>query len=185
MSRTSGRASIILTAFMAFMLVCAPHAARAAVGQNSDWSNCRQNEYQGHIKWAQDKTVGLNRVWQNVTPPTMNNSCLNNLMNMFNAVGTITDPFNIIYHLVLSAIQSFVNQLCQQVLSAVGSAINMIKSALCIPIPSMSMSFSLGGGTFGGSQSCQGVSLLGNVAAGAAGTALPGLWNMFNNIQPR
>jgi hypothetical protein len=187
MSLTSKRASIIMAAFATLLLVAAPHAVRAAgVLQNPDMQNCRQNMYQAHMKWAQDKATGLNKIWSNVTPPTMNGSCLNNLMSMFNTIGTITDPFNIIWHLVLSAIQNFVNQICQQIMATISSAINLVKSALCIPIPSNTLNFNLGGGgSFGGSSSCSGVSLLGNVNTSQTGPALPAMWQWYNNLQPR
>jgi len=183
MERKSVRVSVMLAAFVALLLIAAPHEARAATG-SPDWSNCRQNNYQGGITWAQGKAQAIGQVWQNTTPPTSNNACLTKLMNLFNTIGAITDPFNLIWTLVWSAIQSIVTKLCQQVLEVVGSAINMLKSALCIPLPSMNLSFSLGGGIFGGSSSCSGISLLGSVPTSSSGAALPGVWNMWN-FQPR
>jgi len=187
MNRKSGRVSVILAAFAALLIIAMPHDACAATGtlQNPDMSNCRQNWYQGSIKRAQDKAQGLSKIWSNVTPPNVNGSCLTNLMSMFSLVGSITDPFNLIWQLVLAAIQSFIDQICQQVMSAVTGAINLIKGALCIPIPSMKLNFSLSGGSFGGSSSCNGVALLGVSASAQVGPALPPVWQWNSNLQPR
>ena len=180
------RTSMIMAAFAALllMLVAAPHEAHAQNSplQNPAWANCRNDKYQAHMKWAQTNTIALNKIWSNATPPTMNKTCLNTLMTLFSTLGTITDPFNIIWHLVVALIQNFVNQICQQIMAAINGAINMIKAALCIPIPSFNLNFNLGG--FGGG-ACSGVGLIGNANTAGVGQTMPPLWYMFNGLTPR
>ncbi len=198
MGHPSRRLSVIMAVFAALLLVGLPQAAHAqasgsGVLQNADMSKCRDNMYKASIKRAQDKTVGLNKVWSNITPPTMATQCLQKVMTLLSStLGTLTDPFGLIWGVVTSFIQNILSSICNQIMSVVSSAINMVKSALCIPIPSGSLSFSLGGGggSFGGSSSCSGISLLGGnqsspLNQSQKGPPLPATWQWYNNITPR
>jgi hypothetical protein len=179
MRSTAMRSSLFIAAFVALFMIAVPHAAHAQAAA-FDNAACMKNLQAALYKGAQDQAVVRATVFSNVTVPRLNLTCLNNLMNLSMTLGTLTNPFNFIWPLIVTTVlQPLINAVCNVVTSAINAAVSFVKSLLCLPLPGFSgLHFNLG--NFSGG-SCSGIQLLPGLAVlTGPRAAVPGAWQIWN-----
>ncbi len=91
-----------------------------------------QNQQNAYTAYAQAATTAQTKVWNNQTKPDMKKVfCWDNIQNIFSTIGSLTANSSIfgafIWTLVQRAITSLLNSVCQAVVGAIQSAVNMLK----------------------------------------------------------
>lgn len=198
MRGSDNRVPFLAAIFMALLLAAMPGTVQAQNnGSTFDASTCVQNQINSYTNKAQGVVANQAKIYNAATKPDMKLVyCWDTVKTMFNTIGTMTSGSSLfgsaIWQLLQSAISSFLNSICQAVVGAIQSGINMLKSLLCIPLPHFNLGmsgmggFSLGG--FGGGN-CNGVSLL-SLGGNAAATrqSMPNgyspLWNYTPSFSP-
>jgi hypothetical protein len=182
------RNSLLIAAFAMLLAIAAPHAAHAQAPTPFNINTCMQNQATGVMKHAQEQLAGFSRIFNNASIPSLNTQCFNYLLGLFNMFTGDIDPTNLIIKvvmtIVLTTIIQAVNQLCQQVMMVVQSAVTFAKSLLCLPLPGLS-GVHLQLPTFGGGH-CNGINIINaiNMANMPSRTPPPGTFNWFG-YQPQ
>jgi hypothetical protein len=171
------RLPIFAALLTAFLLSAIPDNARAL-----DVQTCYQNQQNALINHAQAQSVAVEKLFASSTIPEFKTVyCWDSvLLPLKQLIGEITTAaaggaglFDAIgaaiWAAVMNVIQQIINSVCGVVANAVQSAISMVKSWMCLPIPSFNLSLSFGSFSQG---TCNGVSLL-DLAAGLATETRP------------
>ncbi|MGE3623820.1 MAG: hypothetical protein AB7H77_08125 [Bdellovibrionales bacterium] len=189
MHRAIKRITMMAAALAVLALIFMPGVARAqAPAGGFDVSACQENLVQGLSKRAQDRSVMAHKVFESGPIPSMRIAyCWNTLSNLILSIGTITDPFGLVWAAVAAILNNILNQVCQAVLGAVTSAIssvnNLVRNLLCLPLPhfNLGINFSLGNFRQG---SCSGVSLMPSaLALTGSRRQTPPWWVLWNTYQ--